>query len=503
MKPVSFLSFDVEALPGRAEEDHVDRLIWGKVDGQEYGIRKLCAILREYGIKGNFLLDLSGCALYGDGPMTEVGKYIIGEGHELHVHLHSEWLIRSWGIKGAFTGSPGLNQLDEETSQSCINYASFKYRQLFGRAPEVFRGGAFAFNAHTVTAARNAGFRCLSNFNVTRHAEMLSVGGCCANNEPFSWGGGLFELPVDFSPEPLSFDIQQYSGQFDRVLTRKMFKTFNLTMHSWSLLKRHGSLFTSVAPEHEEKLRYICEHLCANTEVRGYSEYLDQLVVPPVSINHFHNAIAVLDPSIRLATCNVCGARFVIGKTDVCPGCGARARHRQVVDALKKMGNPFDGFRVLACFANSVERLSILAGAQEVRNFDIRPLNEADFQMDIQNMDAIDDESFERFVALHVLNHVRDDRAALKEIHRVLVPGGVALITVPYRVGERTTAVSDVLEHYGAENYEKYGVGSYRRYGLEDVTRLFSEIFELQTADGCDPVLGQSMRVFLLIKPGA
>lgn len=501
MKPVSFLSFDVEALPGRAENDHVDRLIWGKVDGQEYGVRKICAILRDYGIRGNFLLDLSGCALYGDRAMTEVGKYILAEGHELHVHLHAEWVIRTWGIKGKFSGPPGLNQLDEATNRSCLNYAYFKYCQLFGMAPQVFRGGGFTFNAYTITAARDAGFRCLSNFNALRHAETLGVGESNANNEPFAWGGGLFELPVDFSPEPLSSDIQMYFGWFDRVLARKTIKTFNLTMHSWSLLKRNGPLFADAAPEHEERLRYICDHLCANTQVRGYSEYLADMIAPPVSINYFRSQIAVLDPGQRLAECNVCGARFAVGPTDVCPGCGARARHRQVVDALQSMGNPFDGFRVLACFANSVEKLSILAKAVEVRNFDIRPLSEADFQMDIQHMQAIANESFDRFIALHVLNHVKDDRAALQEIHRILIPGGVALITIPYREGEKTMATADVLAHYGAENYERYGVGSYRRYGLDDVVGLFSELFDVKTADGFDPVSGQSMKVFFLEKP--
>lgn len=43
------------------------------------------------------------------------------------------------------------------------------------------------------------------------------------------------------------------------------------------------------------------------------------------------------------------------------------------------------------------------------------------------------DASFDSAVSFQVIEHIRDDRAFLKEIHRVLRPGGVALITTPNR----------------------------------------------------------------------
>jgi len=248
MKPISFLSFDVEALPGRAEKDHVDRLIWGKIDGVEYGVRRICAVLRDYKIKANFLIDLAACTLYGDKRVAEVGKYLLSEGHELHAHLHSEWLIRHWGVKGEFRGPPGLDQLGDDLNRACMNYAYFKFWQLFGQFPQVFRGGGYTFNAHTVKAAGEVGFKGLSNFNSTRHSAMLEVGIDGANNEPFFWDNKVLELPVDFSPEPLSFDINKYFGWFDRVRDRKRVKTFNLTMHSWSLLKRKGASLSPMRP---------------------------------------------------------------------------------------------------------------------------------------------------------------------------------------------------------------------------------------------------------------
>lgn len=43
------------------------------------------------------------------------------------------------------------------------------------------------------------------------------------------------------------------------------------------------------------------------------------------------------------------------------------------------------------------------------------------------------DGSFDSVVSFQVIEHIRDDRKFLQEIHRVLKPGGVALITTPNR----------------------------------------------------------------------
>jgi SAM-dependent methyltransferase len=47
------------------------------------------------------------------------------------------------------------------------------------------------------------------------------------------------------------------------------------------------------------------------------------------------------------------------------------------------------------------------------------------------------DASFDRVIAAEVLEHIPDDMAAMREIHRVLKPGGVAAVTVPSFLPER------------------------------------------------------------------
>lgn len=59
---------------------------------------------------------------------------------------------------------------------------------------------------------------------------------------------------------------------------------------------------------------------------------------------------------------------------------------------------------------------------------------EANFKsMNLPPLSGIDDDTFDSIVSFQVIEHIQDDFLYLKEIHRVLRTGGVALITTPNR----------------------------------------------------------------------
>lgn len=51
----------------------------------------------------------------------------------------------------------------------------------------------------------------------------------------------------------------------------------------------------------------------------------------------------------------------------------------------------------------------------------------------IPPLSSFADNSFDSIVSFQVIEHIQDDQLFLKEIHRVLKPGGIALITTPNR----------------------------------------------------------------------
>lgn len=107
----------------------------------------------------------------------------------------------------------------------------------------------------------------------------------------------------------------------------------------------------------------------------------------------------------------------------------------------------------------------------------------------VLNIEAIDDanETFDCIVCSHVLEHVNDARA-LSEIHRVLKPGGVALIMVPVIEGwahtYETPAANTPEErkrHFGQSDHLRF-------YGADIRNRIRAPGFTLEefTAEGQD-----------------
>lgn len=54
-------------------------------------------------------------------------------------------------------------------------------------------------------------------------------------------------------------------------------------------------------------------------------------------------------------------------------------------------------------------------------------------RMNIPPLKELRDNAYDSIVSFQVIEHIQDDRLFLKEIHRVLKPGGIALLTTPNR----------------------------------------------------------------------
>lgn len=79
--------------------------------------------------------------------------------------------------------------------------------------------------------------------------------------------------------------------------------------------------------------------------------------------------------------------------------------------------------------------------------------------------------SFELVLATDIIEHVEDDEAALAEIARVLVPGGIALITVP--TFPSLWGLQDRVAHHKRRYRLRRLVAAIRRAGLEPGRRYY------------------------------
>ena len=133
-----------------------------------------------------------------------------------------------------------------------------------------------------------------------------------------------------------------------------------------------------------------------------------------------------------------------------CPFCYVMHRHRLRYLFLRKKTNLFSENLSFLHFGPEFylrtifERLPNL----DYKSADLNPEN-AELQMDITNI-RFKDNYFDFIVCIQVIEHVFDDQKALKELFRVLKPGGCAIIEVPinYNLKKTVKLVSDEKSEY-------------------------------------------------------
>jgi SAM-dependent methyltransferase len=104
--------------------------------------------------------------------------------------------------------------------------------------------------------------------------------------------------------------------------------------------------------------------------------------------------------------------------------------------------------------------------------------NDVDAKLDIVNL-GIKDDALNLVICYHVLEHVCQDRLALKELHRILRPGGDLLLQVPLDPKQRTT-----VEYKGNSFSPKDHVREYGRDILEKVIHAGFEVIPREDRQG-------------------
>jgi SAM-dependent methyltransferase len=171
----------------------------------------------------------------------------------------------------------------------------------------------------------------------------------------------------------------------------------------------------------------------------------------------------------------------------MCIHCGALERHRFVWLYLQSRTDLFDGRpkRVLhvapePCFD---ERLKQRLGDGYLTADLMSP--RAMVTMDVTNI-QFPDNSFDVVYCSHVLEHIPDDRRAMREFQRVLKPNGWAILLVPI-TSEHTFEDPTVVEP--AERLRLFGQEDHvRTYGPDYSQRLASAGFDVAETNVCDLV---------------
>jgi SAM-dependent methyltransferase len=182
--------------------------------------------------------------------------------------------------------------------------------------------------------------------------------------------------------------------------------------------------------------------------------------------------------------CCLCGFRgSFIPKAfgmDQCPMCKAGSHHRLEAWFLEKRGILRQGLRILHFAPETCLTKYLLQHPIRYETADLAQKG-VTHKIDLQTQ-TISEGAYDLVIANHILEHIPDDRAALKNIWRMVASGGLAMFTVPIRTGSDETdedlTVTDVQERT-----RRFGQGDHvRLYGKGDLlARLAGAGFEAST----------------------
>jgi len=198
-----------------------------------------------------------------------------------------------------------------------------------------------------------------------------------------------------------------------------------------------------------------------------------------------------LDPERKLR-CNACGAavaRFVryAGKPNLCPVCGASAKERLVLALLdhRLLELPPSG-RYLHVGPSERALAERLRSNGDYVAVDLHPDVYADVGVRGLDLTELGQRRAEFGVydlvyASHVLEHIPDDRAAMRAVRDSLAPSGEFWVLVPLTAepsvdGDGTESVRDREKRFGQWDHV-------RQYGPDIADRLADAGFEVDRVD--------------------
>jgi SAM-dependent methyltransferase len=153
-----------------------------------------------------------------------------------------------------------------------------------------------------------------------------------------------------------------------------------------------------------------------------------------------------------------------------CPNCKANDRDRLYALFLKELFSKIDSSKkyTFIDFAPETESLGFLIKSQPFLNYRSADLfmPNVDDTVDLQDMKIYGDNTVDFFVCSHMLEHVPDDRKAIRELYRILKPGGLGIAMVPIDL-----SLSEIFEDPTITDED----ARWTHFGQNDHLRVYSK----------------------------
>lgn len=192
-----------------------------------------------------------------------------------------------------------------------------------------------------------------------------------------------------------------------------------------------------------------------------------------------------------------------------CPNCGAADRERAYAIYMK-MELPKDVKFTILDIAPAIPLQNFIKKEFPLADYKTGDLymENVDYKLDIMDMYQIPDGSIDFFICSHVLEHVRDDMQAMRELNRILSPTGKGILVVPIDLSCNKIDEDPECTDIG-ERWRRFGQDDHiRRYSKAGYWERLTSIFkvkrytkdEIPEKDFCENALIDTSTVYVLYK---
>lgn len=274
-----YVTIDTEYEPGFTAKHgagsraaNFDRAIRGATPAGDVGIFHQMDVFDRHGLKAVFFVDPMPALLWGTGAIADVVEPILTRGHDVQLHLHTEWLAIA-GDVNPLGVSRGPNLKDYSFDEQCrlLELATDLLMDAGAPRPAAFRAGNYGANDDTLRALAQVGFT-----HDSSHPPGLMEGACeIALGEEHRVPikrHGVVEVPIGCIGDAFGGlrHAQLTALSYREIIAalrharKQGEESFTIVSHGFELLCRKRTRVNKVVSRRFEK---VCEAIAAMTDV--------------------------------------------------------------------------------------------------------------------------------------------------------------------------------------------------------------------------------------------
>lgn len=261
--------------------------IYGPTSQGDYGLPYQMDLLSDHGVKGVFFVEPLFALRFGQGMLDEVVGLIQERGHEVQLHLHTEWADEACEpfLPGLTEKRQHLRFFSRDDQQALIAKGLELIRRAGATNINAFRAGSFAFNQDTLPALRALGIPFDSSYNASMFGPDSGVMPGVSLVQPMCIDG-VYEYPMTvFDDGTRALRHVQLSAcssaELEGLILQSLEQgrsSFVMLSHGFELMNRGRNGPDPVAVQRLQRLCRFLEHHQDSVQVCGFQGLEPQAV---------------------------------------------------------------------------------------------------------------------------------------------------------------------------------------------------------------------------------